>query len=130
MDGRHAATFALEDRIRDEAAPTVDALHRMGLVTVMLSGDVPATARAVGQRLGIDDVRAGLMPGDKLTAIGAMGPGSVFVGDGINDAPALAAAETGIAIGTGTSIAIEAADLVLMSGDLSGWRAPFGCRAR
>ena len=120
LDGRHAGTFALEDRIRDEAAPTVDALHRMGLVTVMLSGDVPATARAVGQRLGIDDVRAGLMPGDKLTAIGAMGPGSVFVGDGINDAPALAAAETGIAIGTGTSIAIESADLVLMSGDLSG----------
>ncbi len=120
LDGRHAAAFALEDRIRDEAAPTIDALHRMGLTTVMLSGDVPATARAVGQRLGIDDVRAGLMPGDKLAAIGAMGAGSVFVGDGINDAPALAAAETGIAIGTGTSIAIESADLVLMSGDLSG----------
>ena len=120
VDGRHVATFALADPVRPEAADTVATLHRMGLRTAMLSGDIPATARAVGQRLGIDDVRAGLMPGDKLAAIRAMGAGSVFVGDGINDAPALAAAETGIAIGTGTSIAIESADLVLMSGDLSG----------
>ncbi|MCZ0960357.1 heavy metal translocating P-type ATPase [Paracoccus benzoatiresistens] len=120
VDGRHVASFALADPIRPEAADTVAALHRMGLRTAMLSGDIPATARAVGQRLGIDDVQAGLMPGDKLAAIDGMGAGSVFVGDGINDAPALAAAETGIAIGTGTGIAIESADLVLMSGDLSG----------
>lgn len=120
VDGRHAASFALADRIRDEAPDTIATLHRMGLQTVMLSGDIPATAEAVGKRLGIDTVRAGLMPGDKLAAIRDMGAGSVFVGDGINDAPALAAAETGIAIGTGTSIAIESADLVLMSGDLEG----------
>ena len=120
VDGRHAASFALADRIRDEAPDTIAALHRMGLRTAMLSGDIPATAQAVGKRLGIDAVRAGLMPGDKLAAIRDMGAGSVFVGDGINDAPALAAAETGIAIGTGTSVAIESADLVLMSGDLGG----------
>ena len=120
VDDRHVASFALADRIRDEAPDTIASLHRMGLKTAMLSGDVPATAQAVAGQLGIDHVQAGLMPGDKLTAIGDMGAGSVFVGDGINDAPALAAAETGIAIGTGTSIAIESADLVLMSGDLGG----------
>ena len=92
----------------------------MGLKTAMLSGDIPATAQAGGKRLGIDHVGAGLMPGDKLAAIHDMGAGSVFVGDGINDAPVLAAVETGIAIGTGTSIAIQSADLVLMSGDLAG----------
>ena len=120
VDGRHAASFALADPIRPEAAETIATLHRMGLRTAMLSGDVPATAEAVAGRLQIDQVQAGLMPGDKLAAIGKMGAGSVFVGDGINDAPALAAAETGIAIGSGTSIAIESADLVLMSGDLGG----------
>lgn len=120
FDGRHVASFALADPVRPEAAETIATLHRMGLQTAMLSGDIPATAEAVGAQLGIDSVRAGLMPGDKLAAIHDMGAGSVFVGDGINDAPALAAAETGIAIGTGTSIAIESADLVLMSGDVSG----------
>ncbi|WP_347139996.1 heavy metal translocating P-type ATPase [Paracoccus sp. SSK6] len=120
VDGRHVASFALADRARPEAQDTIATLHRMGLQTAMLSGDIPATAQAVGARLGIDDVQGGLMPGDKLAAIGRMGAGSVFVGDGINDAPALAAAETGIAIGSGTSIAIESADLVLMSGDLGG----------
>ncbi|WEF24993.1 heavy metal translocating P-type ATPase [Paracoccus sp. S3-43] len=120
VDGRHVASFALADRIRPEAAQTIAALHGMGLKTAMLSGDVPATAQAVGGQLGIDRIQGGLMPGDKLEAIRAMGAGSVFVGDGINDAPALAAAETGIAVGTGTGIAIESADLVLMSGDLGG----------
>ena len=120
VDGRYAASFAMADRIRDEAHDTIATLHRMGLRTAMLSGDIPASAQAVGARLGIDDVQAALMPDDKLAAIRAMGKGSVFVGDGINDAPALAAAETGIAIGTGTGVAIESADLVLMSGDLSG----------
>ncbi|GGF67341.1 copper-translocating P-type ATPase [Paracoccus acridae] len=120
VDGRHVASFALADPVRDTAPGMIAALHGMGLRTAMLSGDVPATASAVARRLGIDDVQASLMPGDKLEAIRAMGAGSVFVGDGINDAPALAAAETGIAIGSGTSIAIESADLVLMSGDLTG----------
>lgn len=120
IDGRHAAHLALADTIRPEAPDTLAALHGMGLETAILSGDIPAAVQAVARQLGIDHVQAGLMPEDKLTAIRSMGAGSVFVGDGINDAPALAAAETGIAIGTGTSVAIESADLVLMSGDLSG----------
>nr|WP_111302006.1 heavy metal translocating P-type ATPase [Paracoccus saliphilus] len=120
VDGQHVASFALADPERPEAAPTVAALHQLGLETAMLSGDLPATARAVGTRLGIDRIEGGLTPEDKLTTIRSMGKGSVFVGDGINDAPALAAAETGIAIGTGTDIAIESADAVLMSGDPQG----------
>ncbi|TGN51549.1 HAD family hydrolase, partial [Paracoccus liaowanqingii] len=120
VNGTHVASFALADPGRPESAKAIAALQAMGLQTVMLSGDLPATARAVGARLGIGRVEAGLSPEDKLTAIRAMGPGSVFVGDGINDAPALAAAETGIAIGTGTDIAIESADAVLMSGDPTG----------
>ena len=86
----------------------------------MLSGDVPATAQAVGAELGLDEVKAGLSPQQKLQEIRAMGAGTVFVGDGINDAPALAAAETGLAIGSGTDIAIEAADAVLISGESAG----------
>ncbi|WP_410218212.1 heavy metal translocating P-type ATPase [Paracoccus sp. (in: a-proteobacteria)] len=120
VGGRHVASLALADPERPEAAATVAALHRMGLQTAMLSGDLPATAKAVGARLGINRIEAGLTPENKLTVVRAMGKGSVFVGDGINDAPALAAAETGIAIGTGTDIAIESADAVLMSGDPQG----------
>ncbi|MBC9247341.1 cadmium-translocating P-type ATPase [Paracoccus sp. 11-3] len=120
IDGQHRATLALTDPIRPEAVETVRELHDLGLRTMMLSGDVQATADSVGRKVGIDEVRGGLMPDDKLRAIKEMGKGSVFVGDGINDAPALAAADTGIAIGTGTDIAIESADAVLMSGDPSG----------
>ncbi|MDB6182328.1 heavy metal translocating P-type ATPase [Paracoccus fistulariae] len=119
LDGQHRATLALSDPIRPEAAATVAALHDLGLQVVMLSGDVQATAESVGQQIGIDQVQGGLLPDDKLKAVQEMGEGSVFVGDGINDAPALAAADTGIAIGTGTDIAIESADVVLMSGDPS-----------
>jgi Cu+-exporting ATPase len=120
IDGRHAASFALADAERPEAAQTIIDLQEMGLKTAMLSGDMPATAKAVGARLGIDRVQGGLTPEDKLTVIREMGANSVFVGDGMNDAPALAAAETGIAIGTGTDIAIQTADAVLMSGDPRG----------
>lgn len=120
LDGRHVAALALSDPARPEAAPAIAALRAMGIDCVMLSGDQPATARAVGAGLGLTDSRGGLSPEDKLTAIRAMGAQSVFVGDGINDAPALAAAGTGIAIGTGTDIAIESADAVLMSGDPQG----------
>jgi len=120
IDGRHSASFALADAERPEAAETIADLHDMGLETAMLSGDMPATAKAVGARLGIDQVQGGLTPEDKLTVIGQMGADNVFIGDGINDAPALAAAGTGIAIGTGTDIAIQTADAVLMSGDPRG----------
>ncbi|WP_282603582.1 heavy metal translocating P-type ATPase [Paracoccus sp. PARArs4] len=120
IDGRHAATLTLADREREGAARAVDDLHRMGIRTAILSGDRPATAQAVARRLGIDRVEGGLLPEDKLRLIHDLGAGGVFVGDGINDAPALAAAPTGIAIGTGTDIAIEAADAVLVSGDPQG----------
>ncbi|ODT59987.1 MULTISPECIES: heavy metal translocating P-type ATPase [Paracoccus] len=120
VDGTHRGVFALADPERPEAAATIAALDAMGLGTVMLSGDLPATAQAVGARLGLGRIQGGLSPEAKLDAIRDLGPGSVFVGDGINDAPALAAAETGLAIGTGTDIAIESADAVLMSGDPQG----------
>lgn len=120
INGRHVASLALSDRLRPDAKTTVAALRAMGLRVVMLSGDVPATAQAVGAELGLDEVKAGLSPQQKLQEIRAMGAGTVFVGDGINDAPALAAAETGLAIGSGTDIAIEAADAVLVSGEAAG----------
>ncbi|KRW95005.1 heavy metal translocating P-type ATPase [Paracoccus sp. MKU1] len=120
VDGRHAAAMALADPIRPEAAETIAQLHALGLQTAMISGDVQATAEAVGRKLGIDTVTAGVLPEGKLAAIREMGPGTVFVGDGINDAPALAAAETGIAIGTGTDVAIESAEVVLVGGDPMG----------
>src|SRR5690606_22099352 len=92
-------------------------LHGLGIETRLISGDVQAAADAVGAKLGMDHVTGGVLPEGKLDAIRAMGAGSVFVGDGINDAPALAAAETGIAIGSGTDVASEAAEVVLASGD-------------
>ena len=120
VDGRHVAAMALADPIRPEAARAIGELHALGLETAMISGDIRATAEAVGRRLGIDRVTAGVLPEGKLAAIREMGPGTVFVGDGINDAPALAAAETGIAIGTGTDVAIESAEVVLVGGDPLG----------
>jgi Cu+-exporting ATPase len=120
VDGRHVAAFALADPIRDGSSATIAALHGLGIETVMISGDTQATADAVGGQLGIDRVIGGVLPEGKLTAVREMGKGSVFVGDGINDAPALAAADTGIAIGTGTDVAIESADAVLIGGDPGG----------
>ncbi|MFI0396228.1 heavy metal translocating P-type ATPase [Paracoccus sp. p1-h21] len=117
VDGQHVAAFALADPVRDSSRAAIADLHRLGVQVAMFSGDVDQAAQAVGRGLGIDLVQGGLRPDDKLAAIRDLGPGSVFVGDGINDAPALAAAETGLAIGTGTDVAIEAADAVLMQSD-------------
>ncbi len=114
VDGASVAAIGLSDPIREDSVHAVKALHDLGLKTAMISGDTQATAEAVGRQLGIDMVRGNTRPEGKLDAIRAMGAGTVFVGDGINDAPALAAAETGIAIGTGTDVAIETADAVLM----------------
>ncbi|MTH76513.1 heavy metal translocating P-type ATPase [Paracoccus aestuariivivens] len=119
-DGRHIAAMALADPLRPEAAQAIAELDAMGLQTVMISGDVQATADAVGRKLGIDRVIAGVLPEGKLQVIRDMGKNTVFVGDGINDAPALAAARTGIAIGTGTDVAIESAEVVLSGGDPQG----------
>ncbi|HHW34158.1 MAG TPA: HAD-IC family P-type ATPase, partial [Paracoccus solventivorans] len=117
LDGAHVAVMAMADPLRETSAAAIAELHALGIQTRLISGDVQAAADAVGARLGMDHVTGGVLPEGKLDAIRAMGEGSVFVGDGINDAPALAAAETGIAIGSGTDVAIEAAEVVLSSGD-------------
>ena len=111
--------LALADTPRPEAAEAVAQLHRLGIRrTVMLTGDNQATAAAVAAELGIDEVRAELLPGDKAAVIGELGPGIAMVGDGVNDAPALAAADLGLAMGSaGSDTAIEVADVALMGDD-------------
>ncbi|MBP0618206.1 heavy metal translocating P-type ATPase [Jiella mangrovi] len=123
IDGVAAAVIAVCDPIRPESRRVVDALHGTGRQVAMISGDVQSTAEAVAGELGIDHVVAGVMPDGKVEAIRSLQQGGrrvAFVGDGINDAPALAAADIGIAVGSGTDVAIESADVVLMSGDLAG----------
>ncbi|RDE09140.1 heavy metal translocating P-type ATPase [Pelagibacterium lacus] len=123
IDGRLAAVIAIADPIKPTSRAAIDRLHALGLSVVMVTGDGEATARAVARELGIDEVAAEVLPGGKVDAIRRLrgeGRKLAFVGDGINDAPALAEADVGIAVGTGTDIAIESADVVLMSGDLNG----------
>ncbi|MCY3698179.1 MAG: heavy metal translocating P-type ATPase [Gemmatimonadetes bacterium] len=119
--GRLLGAIAIADPVKDDARETLVELSRRGFRTVMLTGDHEAVAAAVAEHLGIDDFRAGLLPADKVEAVRqlrAEGRTVAFVGDGINDAPALKAADVGIAVGTGTDIAIEAADITLVQGDL------------
>jgi len=119
--GSLRGAIALADPVKDEAAETIAALRAMGLRTVMLTGDNERTAAAVAAAVGIDEHRARLLPADKVAAVKALqaeGASVAFIGDGINDAPALKAANVGLAVGTGTDIAIEAADVTLVSGDL------------
>jgi P-type Cu+ transporter len=125
VDGALAATFTVSDRIKPGSAAAVKALKAMGLNVAMITGDGEAAARAVAETLGIDTVVAGVLPGGKVAAIEALHDPVAFVGDGINDAPALARADVGIAIGTGTDVAIETADVVLMSGDMGGVATAF-----
>ncbi|WP_242107548.1 heavy metal translocating P-type ATPase [Luteimonas aquatica] len=123
IDGRLAATIAVSDPVKASTPAAIQALHALGLKVAMITGDNADTARAVGGRLGIDHIVAGVLSDGKVEALKALRRehGAVaYVGDGINDAPALADAEIGLAIGTGTDIAIESADVVLMSGDLRG----------
>ncbi|MGA4550696.1 heavy metal translocating P-type ATPase [Methylorubrum aminovorans] len=123
IDGRLAALVAVADPIKPEARKVIEALRTRGLTVAMLTGDARATAVAVARSLGITEVEAEVLPEGKVAALRrlreAHGP-VAFVGDGINDAPALAEADIGIAIGTGTDIAVESADVVLMSGALGG----------
>lgn len=112
------ARFALADRVRPDAAATVEALRRLGLEVALLSGDSPVIAARVGAELGIVDARGGLLPADKLARIRQLqGQGAVvaMVGDGVNDAPVLAGAQVSIAMGSGTQLAHASADMVLLS---------------
>jgi Cu+-exporting ATPase len=123
VDGQLAAVLAVADPIKDTTPAAIEKLHDLGLQIVMITGDNRRTAEAIARRLGIDEVRAEVLPGEKTRAVRDLqqqGRTVTFVGDGINDAPALAQADVGIAIGTGTDVAIEAGDIVLMSGDLQG----------
>ncbi len=130
IDGALAGGFAFADPPKAGARDAVAALKARGIAVAMVSGDNEAAARRVATETGIDTVIAGVMPEGKAEAIAALRtqhPGTLaFVGDGINDAPALAAADVGIAIGTGTDVAIEAADVVLVSGDPQGVVAAVG----
>ena len=123
IDGRLAAVIAVADPIKETTPAAIEALHGLGLKVAMITGDNAATAVAIARQLGIDQVAADVLPDGKVEALKTFridGARVAFVGDGINDAPALAEADVGLAIGTGTDVAIEAADVVLMSGDLRG----------
>ncbi|WP_347955661.1 heavy metal translocating P-type ATPase [Gordonia aichiensis] len=122
VGGSYAGTVLLADAIRESARSAVAVVHCAGLRTMMITGDQDVTARAVAAEVGIDEVRAGLLPDEKLAAIDAeraAGRRLAMVGDGVNDAPALARAQVGIAMGSGTDIAREASDVVLISSDLN-----------
>ena len=123
VDGILAARIEVTDPVKNNSRSVIQALKDRGISTLMITGDDNNTATFVASELGIDKVVAEVLPGDKLTTVSKLqseGEHVVYVGDGINDAPALAAADIGIALGTGTDVAIEAADVVLMSGDIEG----------
>ena len=117
------AAVAIADKVKDTAAQAVKALQEQGITVVMLTGDNPITAQAVAQQLGLTHYKAGMLPEDKQKEVQHLqqqGKIVAMAGDGINDAPALAQAHVGIAMGTGTDIAIESAQITLVKGDLGG----------
>ncbi|HLZ47115.1 MAG TPA: heavy metal translocating P-type ATPase, partial [Candidatus Limnocylindria bacterium] len=123
IDGKPGAVFAVADTPKAAAADAVRDLKRMGLRTVLVSGDTPRAAGAVGRALGIDEVRAGVKPAEKdgfVAELQRAGHRVAMVGDGVNDAPALARADLGVAIGSGTDVAIASAGIVLVGGDPRG----------
>ena len=121
IDGKLATILSVADALKETSAAAIAALHALGVKTVMITGDQLRPAQAIARQVGIDEVVAGVMPDGKVAALQRLRETDrvAFVGDGVNDAPALAAADVGLAIGTGTDVAIEAADVVLMSGDLA-----------
>jgi Cu+-exporting ATPase len=123
IDGRPAGLLAIADPIKVSTPDAVRALHAEGVRLVMLTGDTLATARAVARKLALDDIRADVLPQDKAAAVTRLkneGRTVAMAGDGINDAPALALAQVGIAMGTGADVAIESAGITLVKGDLGG----------
>jgi len=123
VDERPAGLIAVIDPVRDTSLQAVRGLHKEGIRVVMLTGDSESTARAVARQLGLDEVMAGVLPGEKADRVRALqkqGHRVAMAGDGINDAPALASADVGIAMGTGTDVAIESAGVTLMGGDPEG----------
>ena len=123
VDAGLVAVLAVSDPLKSSSAFVMQALQQQGIEIAMITGDKPETAHAVAKTVGIDHVIAGVLPDGKMQALESLRAGDRkvgFVGDGINDAPALASADVGVAIGTGTDVAIESADVILMSGDLRG----------
>jgi P-type Cu+ transporter len=123
VDGRLAGLLAVHDPIKESTPAAIAALHDAGIQVIMATGDGAATAKAVAQRLGIDDFRGEVRPQDKADLIAHLqqrGRVVAMAGDGINDAPALARADVGIAMGTGTDVAMSSAGITLVKGDLRG----------
>jgi Cu2+-exporting ATPase len=117
---RLLGAFAVEDEIRPESSTAINELHRLGIRVAMITGDSKAVADSVARRIGIDEVGAEVLPADKASAVTRFQVGGkkvAMVGDGVNDAPALATADVGIAIGAGTDVAIESAGIVLVRSD-------------
>lgn len=123
VDGKPAGLIGVADPIKPSTAAAIKALHKANIRVVMLTGDAEATAQAVGKLIGIDEIHANVSPEDKhriITELQASGKKVAMAGDGINDAPALAQADVGIAMGTGTDVAMESAGITLVKGDLGG----------
>jgi Cu2+-exporting ATPase len=119
-DGAVMGALAVEDEIRPESGDAVKALHRLGIRVAMITGDSRTVADSVARQLGIDEVAAEVLPADKASAVERFQAGGkkvAMVGDGVNDAPALASADVGIAIGAGTDVAVESAGIVLVRSD-------------
>ena len=122
LNGQPAAVFTVQDPIKATTAQALQSLRKQGIEIVMLTGDHPQTAAFVAEQLGIDKVKANALPQDKhrlVTELRAQGAKVAMAGDGVNDAPALAAADVGIAMGNGSDVALESASVTLLKGDLA-----------